>query len=496
MGRARQKKRRNRYVQSVVGERMQDLSGKQGVKRLMELGEQAFRADVAAMRDDIVRAAGDDGDRLAPGWTPLFERFRRERMASLRAEQARLRGGTSQAIELLPMLDRASATATVHAGMQLVRTYLERTALFLLTASAFAMSAYLLVRDARLSDALLPPAPVWIEYDRPRRMRADLPDYQTSGFWFSNPFQVETVLSAFQRGHLAPETRRLAASVSTAREREAWLLEVYSVERGAIAVLQYHVPSATWEYALGHENVCPHKLCISEKLERGGGFIVACEGCRAALATYSRVFATSLLITSGALRASVAGEDSQPPEGSAPNAFAPREQACEDPEEQTHAGERAPQEEGDAAAASGDGSQAPAAVEPNRPPQTRATRNGYTVIEFDASVRPRARPKSRTRCAHWSEGREIIDLAEQNALDIEIDPQAVVLVDLSFSGITRELRSDYFRHKKGQVIEVSDYSVPVKMTYAAYKRRLENRRITKVTATRFRGLVATPTLRP
>ena len=87
----------------------------------------------------------------------------------------------------------------------------------------------------------------------------------------------------------------------------------------------------------------------------------------------------------------------------------------------------------------------------------------------------------------------MIDLAELNELDIEIDDQAVVLVDLSFSGVTRELRSAFFRHKQGQVITVKDFTVArVKMTYAAYKRRLENRRVTKVTALRFCGLTADP----
>jgi hypothetical protein len=318
MGKASQKKRRNRYVQAVIGEKTQDLSGKQGIKRLMKLDEQAFRADVLAMQRDIARAGGASDDHLAPDWTPLFERYRRERTTSVLQEQDRLHAGTSQAIQLLPMMDQVSATATLHTGMQLVRTCLDRTDLFLFTPSAFAMSAYLLVRDARLSDALLPHAPVWFEYDRPRRMRADLPDVPTSAFWFSSPFQVENMLSAMQRGHLPPEMRRLTGSVSTARQREAWLLEVYNAERGAVAVLQYHVPSATWEFAMGHESVCPHRQCISETLERGGGFIVACEGCRSALATYSRVFATSLLITAGALRAGSGGEeDSQAPASTA-----------------------------------------------------------------------------------------------------------------------------------------------------------------------------------
>lgn len=494
MGKASQKKRRNRYVQTVIGEKTQDLSGKQGVKRLMKLDEQAFRADVVAMQRDIARAGGESDDHLAPGWTPLFERYRRERTTSVLQEQDRLRDGTSQATQLLPLMDQVSATATVHTGMQLVRTCLDRTDLFLFTPSAFAMSAYLLVRDARLPDNLLPHAPVWVEYDRPRRMREDLPDVPTSAFWFSNPFQVENVLSTMQRGHLPPEMRRLAGSVSTAREREAWLLEVYNAERGAVAVLQYHVPSATWEFSMGHENVCPHQQCISETLERGGGFIVACEGCRSALATYSRVFATSLLITSGALRASGAGEDSQAPASSDTHSPAPlvgRAATAQTPtaQDERSVGDAAPHAPGDDPQALPD--------ETRRPLQPRATKHGYTIIEFDASVRPRSRTPARTRRRHWAEGRRIIDLASENDLDIEIDAQAVVLVDLSYSGITRELRSAFFRHKQGQVIGVRDYTVPrVKMTYAAYKRRLENRRVTRVTAARFRGLAAAPSTPP
>jgi len=481
MGKASQKKRRNRYVRAEIGERTQDLSGKQGAKRLLQLDERAFRADVVAMKRDIARAGGEVGDHLAPGWTPLFERYRRERTSGVLQEQYRLRAGTSQAVRLLPSMDQVSAAANVNTGMQLVRTCLDRTDLFLFTPSAFAMSSYLLVRDAQLSDDLLPIAPVWVEYDRPRRMRADLPDITTSAFWFSNPFQVETLLSALQRGHLPPEMRRLAGPLSTAREREAWLLEVYNAERGAVAVLQYHVPSGTWGFALGHENVCPHRQCIAETLERGGGFIVACEGCRAALALYSRVFATSLLISSGALRASGAGERSQEPASAGQQAPVAR---------------KARQVEDAAPEAPGDDPQGqPGAANP--PAQPRSTRHGYTIIEFDASVRPRSRPPSRTRRKHWAEGRRIIDLASENDLDIEVDAGAVVLVDLSYSGITRELRSAFFRHKKGQVIEVRDFTVArVKMTYAAYKRRLENRRMTRVTALRFRGVATDPSLPP
>jgi hypothetical protein len=112
-------------------------------------------------------------------------------------------------------------------------------------------------------------------------------------------------------------------------------------------------------------------------------------------------------------------------------------------------------------------------------------------------VRPRTRQPARSRRKHWAEGRRIIDLAAENDLGIEIDAQAVVLVDLAYSGITRELRSAFYRHKRGQVIGVRDYTVPrVKMTYAAYKRRLENRRMTRVTAARFRGLAAAPSPAP
>jgi hypothetical protein len=490
MGKANQKKRRNRYVQAVIGEHAQDLSGKPGVKRWMKLDEPAFRADVLTMKRDIARAGGEVADHIAPGWTPLFERYRQERTSGVLQEQYRLRAGTSQAVELLPSMDRLGAAATVHTGMQLVRTCLERTDLFLFTPSAFAMSAYLLAGEASLSDALLPHAPVWIEYDRARRMRADLPDITTSAFWFSNPFQVETLLSALASGHLPPGIRRLASSLSTAREREAWLLEVYNSERGAVAVLQYHVPSARWEFALGHESVCPHRLCICEKLEQGGGFIVPCEGCSATLALYSRVFATSLLLTSGALRTSREEEEplaqatrTAPPTTAQPQASAvPPQQA-----QAAHPGseaEEAPPSQGAPVVP-------PEGGKPATAPAPRSTSHGYTIIEFDASVRPRSRPLPRTHRGHWSEGRRIIDLAEANELDIEIDAQAIVLVDLSYSGITRKLRSPYFRHKQGQVIEVRDFTVPrVKMTYAAYKRRQENRRMTKVTAARFRGVAA------
>lgn len=476
MGKAHQKKRRNRYVQAVIGEQAQDLSGKPGVKRWMKLDEQAFRADVLTMKRDIARAGGEVADHIVPGWTPLFERYRQERTRGVLQEQYRLRAGTSQAVELLPSMDRLGAAATVHTGMQLVRTCLERTDLFLFTPSAFAMSAYLLAGDASLSDTLLPHAPVWIEYDRARRMRADLPDITTSAFWFSNPFQVETLLAALASGHLPPEIRRLASSLSTAREREAWLLEVYNSERGAVAVLQYHVPSARWEFALGHESVCPHRQCICEKLEQGG-FIVPCEGCRATLALYSRVFATSLLLTSGALRTS---REEEEPLAQASAVPPPQAQAAH-PESES---EEAPPSQGAPVAP-------PEGGKPATSPAPRSTSHGYTIIEFDASVRPRSRPLPRERRGHWSEGRRIIDLAEANELDIEIDAQAIVLVDLSYSGITRKLHSAYFRHKQGQVIEVRDFTVPrVKMTYAAYKRRLENRRMTRVTAARFRGVAA------
>src|SRR5713226_8791040 len=150
-------------------------------------------------------------------------------------------------------------------------------------------------------------------------MRADLPELETSAFWFSNPFQVETLLLAVQRGSLPPAMRRLADPLSTARL--GWLLEVYAAEQGAIAVLQYSVPRATWNFALGHANVCPHRQCVAEHLEAGGGLLVACEGCRAALPVYTRVFVTSLLVKSGAFRAShpqAAGEELPAPQTKTP----------------------------------------------------------------------------------------------------------------------------------------------------------------------------------
>ena len=492
MGKARQKKRRTRAIQEVTGERAEALSGKEGVKRWMKMDEPAFREDIAALKRDLDRGEREGDERLVPGWTPLFERFRRERISSVFQEQERLRAGTSQEVLLLPSMDEAQATATMQTGLQLVSTCLDRTELFLFTASAFAMSAYLRVWDTRISEELLPRAPVWIEYDRPRRMREAMPELATSAFWFSNPFQVETLLLAVQRGSLPAAMRRQALPLDTVHQNQRWLLEVYAAEQGAIAVLQYDVPRATWDFALGHANVCPHRQCVAEPLEAGGGLLVACEGCRAALPIYTRVFVTSLLIKSGAFRAShpqAAGEELPAPQTKTPVGSEP-------------GGRLVSLSPGNAAKASykEDGvprqpvpsHQLQDAAIPQTPSRPRA-QHGYTIIEFDASVRPRPRPPSGARRKYWAQGRLVVDLAELNELDIEIDDQAVVEVDLTFSGITRELRSPFFRHKQGQVITVKDYTVAhVKMTYAAYKRRLSNRRITKVTALRFCGLSTSP----
>jgi len=479
MGKSSNKKRKNRAFKSVTGERIDEIMDTRDGEQLLN---ESFRHVLQTAKDiqhdseraEIERKERDIRDRFLSGWTPLFARFRQQQTQRIAREHALALSQT-----LVPPLHSGVSVERLNPDTlpmyDMAQSDLDRANLSVFAESAFAMTTFLLVNETAISDECLPQAPQWIEYAQPKRLSTDASCPATSAFWFHNPFSRETQQYTLQRSSFQTEINRTSLPIEIALKHDSWFLQVFNADLDPIALLRYYIQTKTWSFVTSHRDACPYKQCTTDSLGDGPEFLVACERCQTMRETYCRVLSTSLLIVSGAFRASDTERDGELDEVSGASKVHPG-----------NAGASMEQREDGCHTVSQEEREEPLPVTPLHLIRSRPLYGGYEVIEFDASIRKRTHAPLRTRRVPWHHGREVLDLAQLNGLDIEIDDNAVVSVDLAFSGITRQLRSAFYVKKRWETIHVRDFRREhVKMTFAAYKRRLRNKRVTKVVASRF-----------